>query len=591
MHYAHLTAGFLVLAALPALQTAEIAGKLSDRLVAEDLMARIELKPSSARDLPGLADDDRVFRATTPQFRPAGAPEGLSIALVETKDATFLYVDTNVDGRLTASERTSYAAEEDQRSARDVSLAITLAAPGAPALPFRCRVTTEDFEGARRYYAHFTASFRAEGHASVGGRQVLMSLPFDSSRGIIDVRRGKIGIDANGDGRVDLHGLSGPEVMFAKGDRVILRVGDKYVSVESADFVARSFTLREHAAEEYTVIDAKPGASIPDFEFKDFNGRARRLSEFRGKYLLLDFWGSWCAPCLADLPHMKAAYERFRHRGFEILGIDYEYSATTDAVRVLLNEKGVEWPNATPESVKDLVEKRFRIQGFPTLILLDPDGVVVETRPPMLSGTALMSTLEKILQPQQSSLEDREVLAAAWKYIKEIEMRASVEILNRERPATILKTHFFIDRALVFDRTIALCGDPPTPGIACIDEVGPGGTDWSSSHWPSDVLSGEAARGAIESFVARNRVEQAMPKIEVEGAVMVTLEELVRTAQTRDCGRGYSQFSLPGYSSQGHALVYVTYNGGPLCGHAALVVLTRAARGWQGKVKTVLWFS
>jgi hypothetical protein len=94
---------------------------------------------------------------------------------------------------------------------------------------------------------------------------------------------------------------------------------------------------------------------------------------------------------------MKAAYDRFRERGFEILGIDYEYKATTETVRALLNEKKVDWPNATPESVKDLVEKRFRIMGFPTLILLDRDGVVIEHRPPELSGKRLMSTLERLL--------------------------------------------------------------------------------------------------------------------------------------------------------------------------------------------------
>jgi thiol-disulfide isomerase/thioredoxin len=379
--------------------------------------------------------------------------------------------------------------------------------------------------------------------------------------------------------------------MFAKGDRVILRVGDKYVSVESADFAARTFTLREHAAEEYTVIDVKPGATIPDFEFTDFNGRARRLSEFKGKYLLLDFWGSWCAPCLADIPHMKAAYERFRDRGFEILGIDYEYGATTDAVRALLNEKKVEWPNATPESVKDLVEKRFRIQGFPTLILLDPRGVVIETHPRALSGTALQSTLEKLLPRQQPTQDDGQVLAATWKHIKEVEAKAHVEMLNAGRPATLLKTHWFIDRTLVFDRTIALCEEPPRPGIPCINEFGPRRTGWSGSNFPSDVLSGEAAREAFESFVARNSVEHATPKIEIEGAEMVTLDELVRTAQTRDCGRGYSQFSLPGYSSQGHALVYVTYNGGPMCGNASLFVLRRAGKEWQVKASSPLWVS
>lgn len=398
MTFALLATCLALLGASRSPQTEEIAGRLNDRLVADGGMAQIELKPSNDRDLPGLAAGDRVFRVTTPQFRPAGAPDGILVALVETKDGGFLFLDTNLDGRLTASERTTYTPAAEPLSARELSFDLALATPGAPVLPFRCRVVTEQWESETRHSLHFTASFRAEGYADIGGRRTLVSLPFDSTRGRIDVRRGKIGLDANGDGTVDLRGVAGPEVMFARGDRVILRVRDSYVSVESADFAARSLILREHAAEEYTLIEVRIGAPLPDFGFTDFAGRARKLSEFRGKYVLLDFWGSWCAPCIADVPLMKAAYERFRGRRFEILGIDYEYGATVDTVRALLEEKNIGWPNATPESVKDLVEKRFRIWGFPTLILLDPDGVVVETRSSALSGKALMSTLERILQ-------------------------------------------------------------------------------------------------------------------------------------------------------------------------------------------------
>ena len=143
----------------------------------------------------------------------------------------------------------------------------------------------------------------------------------------------------------------------------------------------------------------RPGVQVPDFDFTDFSGAHRRLSEFRGRYVLLDFWGSWCAPCLADIPVLKTAYARFRGRGLEIIGIDYEHTASTDTVRSLLKEKGITWPNATPESVKDLVDGRFRIWGFPTLILLDPEARILEVRTEMLSGPALISTLERLLPP------------------------------------------------------------------------------------------------------------------------------------------------------------------------------------------------
>lgn len=144
-------------------------------------------------------------------------------------------------------------------------------------------------------------------------------------------------------------------------------------------------------------IDTRPGAEVPDFRFVDFNGHSRALTDFRGKYLLLDFWGSWCPPCRAEIPHAKDAYSRFRSRGFEILGMDYEREATVDDVRSYLTANGVGWTFARPDSVRDLIVERFRVNSFPTVILLDPDGRVVDLPRGSLRGRALAATLDRIL--------------------------------------------------------------------------------------------------------------------------------------------------------------------------------------------------
>jgi hypothetical protein len=60
-------------------------------------------------------------------------------------------------------------------------------------------------------------------------------------------------------------------------------------SIESADFATHALLLREHEAEEYVYIEVRPGEPLPDFTFTDFEGRTRKLSDFRGKFLLLDF--------------------------------------------------------------------------------------------------------------------------------------------------------------------------------------------------------------------------------------------------------------------------------------------------------------
>jgi thiol-disulfide isomerase/thioredoxin len=396
MAFAHLAASLALLGASQGIQPKLISGTLDDRIVPDDLMARVELKSSTDRNLPGVSSGDRVFTAWTSGFA-AGDAARLRVALVETPEASFLFVDTNVDGELSESERIPYEPGTEYESARELTLQLSPSRPGARALPFRCRVHAEEWEGESRRYFVFTSVFRVEGYAQIGNRRTLVSLPFDPERGAVDMSS-RLGIDTDGDGRVDVLGRRGtPEALVAGDGPLIFRVGDRYVSIASADFASRSFVLREHAASEYTRIELRVGSTLPDFDFVDFNERPRKLSDFRGKHLLIDIWGSWCPPCIADIPDMKKAYDRFATRGFEILGLDYEHDAPADRIRALLQEKGVSWPNAMPDSVRTLVDKRMRVSGFPTYILLDPTGLIVEMGS-ALRGQALIPTLEKHLK-------------------------------------------------------------------------------------------------------------------------------------------------------------------------------------------------
>lgn len=139
------------------------------------------------------------------------------------------------------------------------------------------------------------------------------------------------------------------------------------------------------------------GPEVPDFTFTDFTGGARKLSDFRGRYVLLDFWGSWCGPCRAEVPFLKDAYARFQSRGFEVIGLDYEQGATASEVQTFVSEQGMNWTLARADSVKDTIVNRFRVSSFPTLMLIDPDGRVLETNSSVLRGEQLAKTLEFVL--------------------------------------------------------------------------------------------------------------------------------------------------------------------------------------------------
>jgi thiol-disulfide isomerase/thioredoxin len=130
------------------------------------------------------------------------------------------------------------------------------------------------------------------------------------------------------------------------------------------------------------------GARVPDFEFTDFSGRPRRFSEFQGRFVLLDFWASWCSPCLADIPHLKESYLKYRTKGFEIIGmdsetlgqgqVDPEFMRDTQArAREIVSTRGVTWTQATNDTSVPVAVKVFGIDNLPVKILIDRDGRVV----------------------------------------------------------------------------------------------------------------------------------------------------------------------------------------------------------------------
>ncbi len=157
------------------------------------------------------------------------------------------------------------------------------------------------------------------------------------------------------------------------------------------DRFGESPTLRQKIKDDLKRFE-KVGKPAPGVVAKDVKGDTFRLESLRGKYVLLDFWATWCAPCVAELPRLQAAHAKYRGRGFEIVGVslDETKSAVTDFVKA----RGLPWRqihNASSEA--DLVEA-FGVNTIPATFLIDPQGVVIRLE---LRGPALEQTLSKLL--------------------------------------------------------------------------------------------------------------------------------------------------------------------------------------------------
>jgi peroxiredoxin len=86
----------------------------------------------------------------------------------------------------------------------------------------------------------------------------------------------------------------------------------------------------------------KEGTKVPDFELKELNGSAYRLSSLKGKVVFINFWATWCPPCREEMPSMQKLYDKFRDAGLEILAVDLQEDAKT--VRPFVEEHRLTFP-------------------------------------------------------------------------------------------------------------------------------------------------------------------------------------------------------------------------------------------------------
>jgi len=145
------------------------------------------------------------------------------------------------------------------------------------------------------------------------------------------------------------------------------------------------------------------GTEAKDFTTTDLDGNAVKLSDFRGKVVLLDFFASWCAPCRDEMPNLVELHAKHRARGFEIVGVSLD--KTVDDAKGYVGEAGITWTVTftEPGGWQNPVARLYEVHGIPQTYLIDGEGKILHAN---LRGEALAEVLAELFPEPEKEEQD-----------------------------------------------------------------------------------------------------------------------------------------------------------------------------------------
>ncbi|MEI6950435.1 TlpA family protein disulfide reductase [Paraflavisolibacter sp. H34] len=187
-----------------------------------------------------------------------------------------------------------------------------------------------------------------------------------------------------------LEGFSQQEV-----NNIVAQAAKKFPSHTAIASLNKDMQARATAGPETPAASALLNKPAPDFTFPDVNGKPVALSSFKGKYVLVDFWASWCPPCRAENPNVVKAYNKFKNKNFTVLGVSLDRPDGKDKWIEAIKEDGLAWTQVSDLKFWDSqVVGLYGFDGIPYNVLVDPKGVVIAES---LRGEDLERKLSEVL--------------------------------------------------------------------------------------------------------------------------------------------------------------------------------------------------
>jgi len=188
-----------------------------------------------------------------------------------------------------------------------------------------------------------------------------------------------------------------------EGLKGLLRVWVRVDPVESKNWFTQMPAGKEkEVLQEEVMLNRderiSSGEMAPEFSAKTLEGKAFKLSDYRGKHVLLDFWATWCGPCRGETPNLKAVYEKYgRREDFVMIGLSLDKDV--DKPLAYAKENGCAWVDGfLGDWGKDTVTKKYGVHGIPSIFLIGPDGKVVAEG---LRGEGIMQAVSGALEQKK----------------------------------------------------------------------------------------------------------------------------------------------------------------------------------------------